>query len=352
MDASQVYADVHLGLTTGLYPGVELDREGAVTMIVTIPANVAQHFRISVPPPSQTLEHDLAHNQGQPQVMLPARVSGPLLAAASNHFREVLATRGVGNIAETEAHWTGNHEIFEMRNRDGLGSLIMLIAVHDRRDLLPQYVPQNILARAVNMAHAHECAQAVTPLCSLWVDEWLSRNVLPLGIHRDLEVWVMVGWVLRHQACFGRATGTWIVSAIDTAVAFHPRMPQVIYTRINMRREAHLTYYISRLHTFRDRLATEGCIAANETDTDRKAECAESVFSSLTIHMDQAGLLSPLPVAPFRGISLRGLWEFIQSKNSPAIAGHPHCQLGPRLVSLFQDARIFLLDVNDVRAEE
>jgi hypothetical protein len=119
-----------------------------------------------------------------------------------------------------------------------------------------------------------------------------------------------------------------------------------------MRREAHLKYYLNRLHTFHSRSTTEGCIAANETDANRKSECAESVLSSLTTEMEQAGFLSPRPVAPFRGISLRNLFNFIDSKDSPAIEGHPHCQLGPRLSSLFHEARLFHLNVNEVRNEE
>jgi hypothetical protein len=69
-----------------------------------------------------------------------------------------------------------------------------------------------------------------------------------------------------------------------------------------MRREAHLTYYLNRLHTFHGHLASQDCIAANATDANRKAECAESVLSSLTAHMEQAGFLS----RPRRAVS----WNF------------------------------------------
>jgi hypothetical protein len=118
-----------------------------------------------------------------------------------------------------------------------------------------------------------------------------------------------------------------------------------------MRREAHLTYYLNRLHTFHGHLASQGCITANATDANRKAECPESVLSSLTAYMEQAGFLSR-PVAPFRGISLRNLLNFINSKDSPAIEGHSHYQLGLRLASLFHEVRLFHLNVNELRDEE
>jgi hypothetical protein len=107
----------------------------------------------------------------------------------------------------------------------------MLIAVHKRLDLLPKHVKPSLLAHVANNAYAHRSADAITPLCSPWIDMCLAIQVIPSKLCKELDVWIMIKWVFRHQGCFARATGTWIVSATHTATPFHPGMPEIIYSK-------------------------------------------------------------------------------------------------------------------------
>jgi hypothetical protein len=64
-----------------------------------------------------------------------------------------------------------------LRNPDRLACLLMLIAVHERRNLLPRHVQPSLMARVANNAYAHRCADTIAPLCSPWIDMCLTIQV-------------------------------------------------------------------------------------------------------------------------------------------------------------------------------
>jgi hypothetical protein len=130
--------------------------------------------------------------------MLPVRVSAARLSVVGVYFPEVVETMADENVAEGEAHWPRDHEILELRNPDRLACLLMLIAVHERRNLLPRHVQPSLLAQVANNAYAHRCADAIAPLCSPWIDMCLTIQVIPSSLCKELDVWIMIGWVFRH----------------------------------------------------------------------------------------------------------------------------------------------------------
>ncbi|KAJ0422963.1 hypothetical protein BJY00DRAFT_62876 [Aspergillus carlsbadensis] len=341
-------------IAAGSYPGLELDNGGDVTLLVTVPGNVAAHYRRVNAQPKETLEMSLA-DVSEEQFQLPVRVSATRLSSASGKFRALFTQMTEQYHADASgagSHGLGGHQIIGLRSYDGLSCLIILIAIYGRQGLLPQAISPILLVRIAAKTNQHDCAEATAPIFRPYISQAMKEYCIPNTVNRNLEVWLMIASTFQHLECFAEATRTFIASSREIMLPQHIPLPQHLYDRMNANRAENIGQLINQLHGFYDFLSREGCLAVDERNPFRRHLCTHIVICALTHHMHRAGLIYPSPAAPFSGISLLDLWRFINEKTSPELDGHPNCNLQTRMVKYFQGMTIEYLSLDALRAPE
>ncbi|CEL10860.1 hypothetical protein ASPCAL13968 [Aspergillus calidoustus] len=205
-------------VAAGGYPGLELDDQGDVTLLVTVPDNVAAHYRRVNAQPKQTLEMSLAHVSEKTSSCRPRFRALFAQMTEQSHVDE----SGAGS------HERG-HQMVGLCSDDGLSSLIILIAIYGRHGLLPHSIPPMLLARLAAKANQHQCSEAIAPIVKPSISQAMKEHRIPNTVNRTLEVWLMIASTFKHQESFAEATRNCIASSSGTIQPQHVAMPQHLY---------------------------------------------------------------------------------------------------------------------------
>ncbi|KAE8370401.1 hypothetical protein BDV27DRAFT_119707 [Aspergillus caelatus] len=259
--------------------------------------------------------------------MLKIRVSSKHLTLASSYFRQRL-------VPETADHRPVEKDVVPACVEDVDALLIMLDIIHGQTRKVPRLISFKKLFMIAVLVEHYECVEAMEAFAEVWTEN--LKGEIPLVYSEDLVKWIGIAWIFRLESLFQKTTRTAIrrctgpISAMDVPIPLALIGEWLSYTPLS---NVHLVPSIdandiaepeeieysrqSTVDDIVDRLFRRiNWELMPDTNLYCCGDCDAMILGALVRQL-KIHELYPLPLPPFRGISVDFLLQTLTTLPEP-----------------------------------